>query len=215
LGPVLIAALVDGQRIKTVADLYRLRRDELVNTGNVSDVSAQQLLVQIEQSKNTSLARLIYGLSIPGVGRTAAAEWAGRFDDLPHWAGATRDQLSKRDSVAADAVILFFVRPENLTLIDDLVMLGVHPKIENRPGKIGQLTNITVVLTGTLHSWTRAEAKKQIETAGGHVADSVSRQTDLVVAGEGAGSKLTEAQSLGIEVIDENELRKRLTYREL
>ena len=212
LGPVLIAALVDGQRIKTVADLYRLRRDDLMSTGYVSDVIAQQLLAQIEQSKNTSLTRLIYGLSIPGVGRTSAAEWAGRFVDLPHWMAATREELSNRDSVAADAFIKFFRRPENRTLIDDLVMLGVHPKIENRSGTIGQLTNITVVLTGTLHSWTRAEAKKQIETAGGHVAGSVSRLTDLVVAGEGAGSKLTEAQLLGIEVIDENELRKRLTY---
>ncbi len=212
IGPALIASLVAGQRLKTVADLYRLRRDELMNTGNVSEVNAQQLLAQIEQSKNTSLPRLIYGLSIPGVGRTAAAEWAGRFVDLPHWAEATREELSKRDSVAADAVILFFGRPENRTLIDDLVMLGVHPKNGNHPGKIGKLTNITVVLTGTLHSWTRAEAKQQIEAAGGHVADSVSRHTDLVVAGEGAGSKLAEAQSLGIEVLNENELRKRLRY---
>lgn len=213
MGPALIASLVDGQRIKTVADLYRLRRDELVNTGNVSDLSAQQLLTQIQQSKNTSLTRLIYGLSIPGVGRTAAAEWAGRFVDLPHWAEATREELGKRDSVASDSVILFFSRPENRSLIEDLVMLGVHPKIENLSGKIGPLTNTTVVLTGSLHSWTRAEAKKQIEIAGGHVADSVNQHTDLVVAGEGAGSKLADAQSLGIEVIDEKELRKRLTFR--
>jgi DNA ligase (NAD+) len=211
IGPTLIAALVEAQRIKTVADIYRLQRDDLVSIGGVSNLAATQLLAQIETSKSTGLARLIYGLSIPGIGRKAAAEWAERFTNLPQWAEAKGLELNQTDSTASPAAAAFLRLPQNRALISDLVNQGVNAKSPLQPRTLSPLSGTTVVLTGSLHGMTRSEAKKQIEAAGGHVIDAVNRSTDLVVVGEGAGAKLTEARALGIEVIDETKLRQKLT----
>ena len=211
LGPVLIAALVDGKKLKTIADLYRLRTDDLVTTCGVSEPIARLLIEQIKQSKTTRLPRLIYGLSIPGVGRTAAREWAVDFTHLAPWSAANRTELSKPESLKTTPQTAFFTQQQNCALIDDLLSLGVCPKTAEVRQHSGPLSGKTVVITGALPSWTRAEAKEQIEAAGGHVSDAVSRRTHFVVTGEGAGSKLVEARSLGIEILNEAELRKRLT----
>jgi DNA ligase (NAD+) len=211
MGPTLIAALVEAKRIKTVADIYRLQRDDLVNIGGCSNLVADQLLEQIEASKSTGLARLMYGLSIPGIGRKAAAEWAERFTDLPQWAEAKGVALNKKDLTASNGAAAFLSLTQNRALITDLIDLGVNAKSPLQPRALSLLSGTTVVITGALHGLTRAEAKKQIEAAGGHVSDSVSRSTDLVVAGEGAGAKLIQARALGIEVIDEANLRQKLT----
>jgi len=211
LGPVVIAALVDGKKIKTIADLYRLREDDLVGVCGVSEPVSVQLLEQIEQSKNTRLPRLIYGLSIPGVGRAAAKEWAEGFSHLAPWSAANRTELSKLDSLGSKPRAAFFTQQQNCALIDDLMSLGVSPKTAEAHQQNRPLTGKTVVITGALPIWTRAEAKQHIEAAGGHVAEAVSRRTQFVVTGEGAGAKLAEARSLGIEIMDEAELRNRLT----
>ncbi|MCS6242300.1 MAG: NAD-dependent DNA ligase LigA [Opitutus sp.] len=211
LGPVAIAALVDGRKVKTIADLYRLRSDDLVNIGDVAESVAGQLIEQIEQSKKTRLPRLIYGLSIPGVGRAAAKEWAASFSHLAPWSAANRTALSNPDSLRSTPLEAFFSQQHNFMLIDDLLSLGVSPKTEEALQASGPLSGKTVVITGALPSWTRAEAKQHIEAAGGRVTEAVSRRTHLVVTGEGAGAKLAEARSLGIEILDEAELRKRLT----
>jgi DNA ligase (NAD+) len=211
LGPVLVAALVDGGKLKTIADLYRLRTDDLVKTCGASEPVATKLLEQIEQSKTIRLPRLIYGLSIPGVGRAAAKEWVAGFTHLAPWSAANRTELSKPDSLTSTRRAAFFSQQHNCTLIDDLLSLGVSPKTAEPRQHCGPLSGKTVVITGALPSWTRAEAKQRIEASGGHVADSVSRRTHFVVTGEGAGAKLAEARSLGIEILDEAELRKKLT----
>jgi DNA ligase (NAD+) len=211
LGPVAIAALVDGKKIKTIADLYRLRADDLVNTGGVSEAVAGQLLEQIEQSKTIRLPRLLYGLSIPGIGRSAAREWAAGFTHLASWSAANRAVFPKPDIPRLTPHEAFFTQQENNMLIDDLLSLGVCPKTAVVRQQGGPLTGKTVVITRTLPGWTRAEAKQRIEAAGGQVTEAVSRRTHLVVTGEGAGAKLAEASSLGIEILDEAELRKRLT----
>jgi DNA ligase (NAD+) len=211
LGPVLIAALVDGQIIKNISDLYRIRPDDLVKIGGVSESIAGQLLEQIEQSKSTRLPRLIYGLSIPGVGRAAAKEWAAGFSHLAPWSAAYRTELSTPDSRGSTPQTAFFTEKHNCVLIDDLLSLGVCPKTAEARKKNGPLNGKTVVITGALPNWTRAEATQRIEAAGGRVTEAVSRRTHLVVTGEGAGAKLAEARSLGIEIMDEAELRKRLT----
>ena len=211
MGPVLIAALVNGQRIKTVADLYRLRQEDLVNTGGVSELVARQLLEQIEQSKNTRLPHLIYALSIPGIGRVSATEWAADFTNFPQWAAESRRVNGKPELVSSAAAQEFLAQDENRRLIADLQVLGVCPKNANQGGLKGSLTGKNLVLTGTLPSWSRDEAKQRIEAAGGHVIDAVSRRTDLVVVGDNPGMKLTAAHTLGVEIITEPELRKRLT----
>jgi DNA ligase (NAD+) len=200
MGPVLIAALVNGHCLKTVADLYRLRTADLVYTGGVSERVGRQLIEQIEQSKKTRLGRLIYGLSIPGVGRAAAAEWAAGLENLPQWQATTPAPAQT-----------YLSQVQNRALITDLIAFGVCPKTAGNASSKGPLFGKTVVLTGTLPSWNRAEARQQIEAVGGHVANAVSRRTHLVVAGENPGSKLNEAQSLGLEIITESELKKRLT----
>ena len=211
LGPVVIAGLVDGKKIKTIADLYRLRTDDLVNTGGVSEAVAKEILKQIEQSKTTRLPRLIYGLSIPGIGRAAAKEWAEGFTHLAPWSAANRAGLINPDSMRSTPQAAFFTQQHNCALIDDLLSLGVCPKRAESRQQSGPLSGKTVVITGSLPNWTRAEAKQHIEAAGGRVTDAVSRRTQLVVTGEGAGAKLAEARSLGIEIMDETELRKQLT----
>jgi DNA ligase (NAD+) len=211
LRPVLIAALVDGRKIKTIADLYQLRMDDLVDTGGVSQPVALQLLEQIEQSKKTRLPRMIYGLSIPGVGRAAARDSAAGFTHLASWSAANRTGLAKPDSLRSTPLEAFFTEQENCTLIDNLLSLGVCPKTAEGPQQGGALAGKTVVITGALPSWTRAEAKQRIEAAGGRVTEAVSRRTHIVVTGEGAGAKLAEARALGIQILNEAELRKRLT----
>ena len=210
MGPVLIAALVDSQRVQTVADLYRLRSNDLVNIGGVSELVARQLLEQIEQSKKVRLPRLIYGLSIPGVGRSAANEVAAGFTNLPQWAGANSSENGNAPKGSSAAIQEYLSQTENRRLIADLLAHGVCPKTVDRSESSGPLSGKSVVLTGTLLGWTRAEAKRHIEAAGGHITDAVNRRTDLVVAGENPGAKLTAARTLSIEIITESELRKRL-----
>jgi DNA ligase (NAD+) len=182
LGPTLIETLVASGKVGSVADLYRLKPADGVTTS---------ILAEIERSKRVELARFIFGLGLPGVGRKKAEALAQRYGSLA--ALAQSDDLPR----------------ESRLVMTELVSLGVNPQ-EAVKATNGPLAGKTVVLTGTLPGWSRAEATQRIEAAGGKAATGVSKRTDLVVAGDGAGAKLTEAQALGIAVIDEVALRSLL-----
>lgn len=194
IGPKLISALVDARKLGDVADLYRLRSEDFVSAGAVSSARAAQLMAQIERSKRTELGRFINALGIPGVGRRTAVMLANRYGSLAALAAAEDAGLDD----------------ENRALITKLLVLGVRPSLETKMAEAGVFAGQTVVLTGTLPGWSRDEAEKRITAAGGRVAGSVSARTDLLVAGERAGTKLAEARALGIAVIDEAELRRLL-----
>ncbi|MFA6288948.1 MAG: NAD-dependent DNA ligase LigA [Opitutaceae bacterium] len=182
LGPVLIETLVKAGKVGGVADLYRLKREDGVSAA---------VLAEIERSKRVELGRFVFGLGISGVGQKAADALALRCRSL--------EAVAKEPGLGE----------EGRALIVELIALGVNPQAAVAVTG-GALAGKTVVLTGTLPTWSRAEATRRIEAAGGRVAGSVSRKTDWVVAGEGAGDKLEAARTLGVAVIDEAKLRSLL-----
>ncbi|HEY7771918.1 MAG TPA: NAD-dependent DNA ligase LigA [Marinagarivorans sp.] len=205
LGDKLVEQLVDEGLINNVADLYRLSLEPLANLERMAEKSAQNLLDALQKSKQTTLPRFLYGLGIREVGQTTANTLAQHMGSLEAIAEASAEQLQEIPDVGpivAQHVALFFQQDNNLALIEDLRAQGIEwPAIEvpdHQP-----LAGKTVVLTGTLETMGRSEAKERLMALGAKVAGSVSAKTFLVVAGAKAGSKLTKAQDLGLEVRDE------------
>lgn len=186
-GPALIAALVASGHAARVPDLYRLRAEDLAALPRVGPETAARLLAALETSRRAELWRWLYGLGLPQIGEVKAKEWARRHRSL---------------AALADAL------PEHALLFQELAAAGVQPTPPT--ATTGPLAGNIVVLTGVLPTLTRTEAAAAIEAAGGAVAATVTRATTLVVAGEGAGAKLESARRLGIPVIAETELRRRL-----
>ncbi len=217
LGPALIGKLVDKGWVGSVADLYRLRREDLLTLGTSVGKSTDRLIAAIEKSKRAELWRFIHGLGIPQVGEVAARDLARRFGGLAALARAERTdfkpvggpETSRMGEAAMTAILTYFAQPENRAVVAALLELGVRPvapEIETgRP-----LAGKVLVLTGALPTLTRGQAATRIAAAGGTVAAGVSRRTDYVVAGEGSGAKLAAARSLGVAVIDEAELLRLL-----
>jgi DNA ligase (NAD+) len=191
--------------IHTIADLYRLKREQLINLERVGEKTADALLAEIERSKNAGLARVLLGLGIRFVGERTGQLLAQRFGSMKALREASADELEAVNEVGpkvAQAIVEFFAVEKNLQLIDDLESLGLKMTAEKKV--IGTaLEGLTFVLTGTLPTLTRDEAKEKVEAAGGKVSGSVSKKTDYVVAGDEAGSKLDKAQALGVKVLDE------------
>ncbi len=214
LGEAMVDTLVEKGWIKGIADLYRLRRDDLLTLGKSVEKSTDNLLAAIAASQRAELWRFINGLGIAHVGSTVAKELARRFGSLEALTEASRDDLMSIEGIGetvADAIIAHFNEPRNRTLVSDLLALGVQPAAPARPaGGAAPLAGRTFVLTGTLPALTREEATAKIEAAGGKVSGSVSRKTSYVLAGEEAGSKLEKARTLGVTVIDEAGLRRML-----
>ena len=211
LGDKLVEQLVDAGLVKTPADLYRLEHATLAALERMAEKSATNLLAAIEKSKTTTLARFIFALGIRNVGETTAKDLARHFGALDRLLDASEaDLLQVNDvgPVVAQSLLQFFGEPHNCEVITQLRAAGVHWE-EGAPGLTtgGPLLGKTVVLTGTLPSLTRDAAKALIEAAGGKVSGSVSKKTSLVVAGAEAGSKLEQAQKLGVPVMDEAQLR--------
>ncbi len=213
------AELEDGEPVqvreplvRSVADLYRLTREQLISLERVGAKTAEALLEQIARSKNAPLQRVIFGLGIRFVGERTAALLAAEFGSMDALMTATQEQLEAVNEVGprvAQAIAEFFSVERNRALVADFQALGfTMPAPPRRVG--GALEGKAVVLTGTFPTLSREEAKERIETAGGKVAGSVSKKTSFVVAGEEAGSKLEKATALGVEVIDEAELLLRL-----
>lgn len=213
LGDKLIEQLVDKDYVKTPADLYKLTLPMLCSLDKVGEKLANNLINALEQSKSTSLNRFIFALGIPNVGEVTAENLVNQLGNLSAIENASLEQLQTVNDVGeviAESIVDFFQEPHNRDVIEQLTSaeIGIHwPNVEIQALTIDSpFTGKTVVLTGTLSQLTRDEAKDKLKKLGAKVTGSVSKKTDLVIAGESAGSKLTKAEELGIKVIDEQEM---------
>ncbi len=211
LGEKLVDQVVDAGIIRTVADLYRLGLGHLTALDRMGEKSAQNLLAGLEQSKSTTLPRFLFALGIRHVGEATARDLARHFGTLDAIMNANVDQLLQVPDVGpvvAESLHMFFAQPHNREVVEQLRACGVHwPEGEPVAAASLPLTGKTVVLTGTLPTLSRDEAKSLLEAAGAKVAGSVSKKTHYLVAGEEAGSKLDKARELGVPVLDEAGLR--------
>lgn len=214
LGDKLVDQLVDLGLVHSPADLYGLDAGRLAGLPRMGEKSAANLLAAIAASKETSLARFIYALGIRNVGEATAKELARHFGKLDALLAADEDTMQRVQDVGpvvAACIRQFFVEGHNLQVVHALRAAGVHwPDMEPAATAGGRLHGKTFVLTGTLPTLSRDEAKALVEAAGGKVTGSVSKKTDYVVAGTEAGSKLDKAQALGITVLDEHGFRAML-----
>ncbi|HUR95052.1 MAG TPA: NAD-dependent DNA ligase LigA [Gemmatimonadales bacterium] len=213
LGYERVRQLLDTGLIRNVADLYDLTAEQLVALDRFAEQSAQQLVGAIEISKGRPLSSVLFGLGVRHVGKTVAQLLARRFGTMRALANATEDEINAVPGVGeaiADAVVAFFVEPRNVELVARLDGAGLTLVEPRATAAGGPLAGKTYVLTGTLPTLPRGEAAELIESAGGRVAGSVSKKTDAVVAGAEAGGKLEKARALGIEIIDEAELLRRV-----
>jgi len=212
MGDALVNQLTDRGLVKNVADIYQLTKDDLLQLERMGEKSAQNVLDEIEASKKLPLERVIYGLGIRFVGERTAQFLAEHFGSMEALMNASADELEEVNEVGpriAQSMAEFFSEPKNRELVKRLHQSGL-----TFTGKKKQrgttLAGKTFVLTGTLAHYSRDQAKKLIEDAGGRVSASVSKKTDYVVAGADAGSKLDKAKELGVNVIDEKEMEKLL-----
>jgi len=208
MGDALVTQLTERGLVKNVADIYKLKKDDLLSLERMGDKSAQNILDEIENSKKLPLERVIYGLGIRMVGERTAQFLGEHFGSMEALEQAGVEELQNVDEVGpriAESIVEFFSIPANRKLVERLREAGLT--LTGRKKERGtKLAGKTFVLTGTLAKHTRDEAKKMIEDAGGKVTGSVSKKTDYVVAGADAGSKLDKAKELGVAVIDEQEM---------
>lgn len=220
LGEKIVAQLFDNGLVHNIADLYKLEREKLLSLERMGEKSVQNLLDAIERSKENSLERVLIGLGIRFVGEKAAKTLAETFKTMDALKEATEEQLLAVDEIGekmASSIVQFFANEDVQQLLDELENVGVNftykgPSLE----VVEQISDSpflgkTVVLTGKLEKLTRNEAKEKIEGLGGKVVGSVSKKTDLVIAGEAAGSKYDKAVELGIDIWDEEKLLEALS----
>lgn len=214
LGDKLVDQLVDAGIINTLPDLYRLGFTALANLARMADKSAQNILDALEKSKQTTLPRFLFGLGIRHVGEATAKALARHFGKLDAIMDASEDELlavADVGPIVAQSIRTFFDQAHNREVVEQLRACGVTwPEGEPAPVAPQPLSGQTFVLTGTLPTLAREEAKALIEAAGGKVAGSVSKKTSYVVAGAEAGSKLDRARELGVAVLDEDQLKEML-----
>ena len=208
LGEAVVQQLLDRKLVSSVADLYALSEEQLAGLDRFAEKSARALMSEIERSKKAGLARVLMGLGIRFVGERTAELLAQEFGSIEALEKAGAEELERVEEVGpriSQAILEFFRQPANLALIESLKKAGVDMTAEIKQ-RSTQLAGLTFVLTGTLPTLTRDDAKKRIEDAGGKTAGSVSKKTSYVVAGEEAGSKLDKALELKVPVIDEGGL---------
>lgn len=209
LGPSVISQLFDKKLVADVADLYQLTIEDLLTLDKVKETLAQKIVSAIAQSRENSAEKLLFGLGIRHVGGKAAKLLLERFANLRALSKATEEEISEIPSlggVIATAVVSYFETDGAKILLDELENAGLNFDYLGAVNVEGILSGKTVVLTGKLTTLKRSEAKEKLEALGANVSGSVSKKTDLVVAGEEAGSKLTKAQDLGIEIWSEQDL---------
>jgi DNA ligase (NAD+) len=219
LGEKLVDQLVERAWVRTPADLYVLEQTQLAELERMGEKSAGNLIAAIEASKNTTLARFIFALGVRNVGEATARDLALHFGTLPALLQADTAallQVPDVGPVVASSIRHFLDEPHNLAVIEQLQMLGVNwPAALPAPATVAAanpaLAGRSFVLTGTLATMTRDEARQLIEAQGGKVSGSVSAKTDYLVAGAEPGSKLTRAQALGIAILDETRFKELLT----
>lgn len=218
LGEKVIGQLFSEKLIVDVADIYKLTSEQLLGLERMGEKSVSNLINAIEASKSNSLEKLLFGLGIRHVGAKAAKTLAQAYGTMDKVAAATEEEFKAINEIGekmADSIAAFFKKEEVQELLKELVTAGVNMEYKGpMPVSVDQSDSFfagkTVVLTGKLERLSRNEAKERIESLGGNVAGSVSKKTDLVIAGEDAGSKLTKAEQLGIEVWDEEKLLEEL-----
>ncbi|MGA1875009.1 MAG: NAD-dependent DNA ligase LigA [bacterium] len=209
LGEKMAEQLVDTGMVRSLSSIYRLRKEDLLSMERMGDKSADNLLRAIEGSKGRTLDRFLFALGIPQVGEHMARVLAEHFLSIDDLMAAPAEDLQKIREIGpevSDSITTFFSNPENRREIEEMRRAGLtlrNPYAEGRAAR--PLTGLTFVFTGGLERWTRDEAKRLVESMGGRVASSVSRETSFVVAGPGAGSKLEEARKRSVPIMDEEE----------
>ena len=210
MGDKIIEQLVEQNLVKTPADFFKLEFMQLANLERMGDKSAANLLISLGKSKTTTLAKFLYSLGIREVGEATAANLAKHFCDLDSIIAADVEALQGVNDVGvivAEHVYNFFRESHNLDVIGALIEAGINwPKIDKIALESLPLAGQTFVLTGTLSQMDRNAAKDKLQTLGAKVAGSVSAKTSVVVAGASAGSKLAKAESLGIKVMNEDDM---------
>jgi DNA ligase (NAD+) len=214
LGSKLIDQLVDGGIVSNPADLFALTSDNLLGLERMGDKSATKVLDAISASKTTTFARFLHALGIRGVGAATAGALASEFEGLDTLRGADIEHLQEVEDIGpviAEQITSFFAEPHNAAVIDSLIGHGINWPSARRARDDGSpLSGKKVVLTGTLSGMSRTEAKDRLESLGARVTGTVSKNTDLVIAGENPGSKLEKAEKLGVEVWSESRARHEL-----
>ncbi|MEQ9810003.1 NAD-dependent DNA ligase LigA [Streptococcus jiangjianxini] len=207
LGPSVVEKMYSAKLVKDVADIYQLSVDDLLTLPNIKEKSAEKLYQAIQQSKDNSADKLLFGLGIRHVGAKASRLMLEEFETIPNLVKAQEEAIAAIDglgTVIAESVHSYFAKEEARLLVDELDQAGVNlAYLGKKVSKDAQLSGMTVVLTGKLEELTRTQAKEKLEALGAKVTGSVSQKTDLVVAGADAGSKLEKAQALGIRVESE------------
>ena len=213
LGPAVLEQLVGAELVKSPADLYRLSAEDISGLERMAEKSANNLISAIEKSKQCELYRVLYALGVRNIGLKAARLVCESFltiDDIMNAKAEAFEQIEGFGSIMAQSLENYFSLDSTKNLIAELKSLGLEMKPSEQKKKGGVFEGKTFVLTGTLPTMTRSEASKLIEQNGGKTSSSVSKKTSYVLAGEEAGSKLTKAQSLGIEILSEEEFLKML-----
>jgi len=213
MGDALVNQLTDRKIVKDVADIYQLTKADLLKLERMGEKSAENVLREIQNSKKLPLERVIYGLGIRFVGERTAQFLAEHFGEMSAIEKAGEEELQQVEEVGpriAKSIVEFFAEPKNRELVEELRAAGLTMRGKKKE-RGTKLAGKTFVLTGTLPTYSRDEARKMIEDAGGKVTGSVSKKTDYVVAGADAGSKLDKAKELGVTVIDEEAMRELLT----
>ncbi len=214
LGIKIVEQLIHAGLVRDVADLYTLKRVDLLKLENFGDKKADNLLASIEASRKQPLSRLITALGIRGVGEVVAADLARVFANLDQLARASLDDLQRVEGIGpniAQAIVDWFMQPANCQVLIKLRAAGVWPESESPKRRVAEsqpLVGLSFVVTGTLVGFTREGINEYIQEHGGKVIDSVSKKTSYLVLGENPGSKLEKAQALGVQIIDENGLRR-------
>lgn len=209
LGPANMKLMVDSGLVKSAADLYSLRKEDLLSLERFGERSAENLIASIDNSRKAGLARLLHALGIRNIGQRAAVLLSEKFGDIDALLAAKAEDIADIEGfgeVMAESVVSALGEPHMRDLIDQLKAAGVEMTGEKKSTGDGRFAGLTFVLTGTLPTMKRDQAKELIESFGGKVSGSVSKKTSFVVAGEDAGSKLTKAQELGIEILSEADL---------
>lgn len=211
LGESVVDQLVSAELIKTYADLYELKKDQIIELERMAEKSAQNLIDAIDKSKEQPFDRVIYALGIRFVGKTVAKDLAKAFKTMDKLQTLTKEDLEAVDSIGpriAGSVVSFFQNEKNLRIVNKLREHGLQFQMEEEELISNIFEGKKFVLTGTLPTYTRKEAAELIEKHGGKTASSVSGNTDYVLAGESAGSKLDKANKLGVPVLDEASFRE-------
>lgn len=212
LGPSVVEKLIGEKLISNSADLYTLKKEDLLNLEKFAEKSADNLINAIENSKKNCLSRLVFALGIRHIGQNAARIISKKFKNMDNLIAASEEEISSISDIGgimAKSIVEFFSEDRNIEIINSLKQNNVNMEyIEDTSGFDNRFEGMTIVVTGSLDTLKREEVKQLIEKFGGKAAGSVSKKTSLVVAGKDAGSKLAKANELGIKVIDESEFLK-------